>query len=254
MKRIRKKAPKDVMGLVDHLRELRNRLIIVITAFLIVTIASFNYADDIVMLLIQYAKEMGYVMVYLAPGELFKEYIRLSVISGIVLASPIILFQIWAFIRPGLKKGEGFVVFFSLFFGLICFLIGASFAYFIAVPLMLSFFVTVDQIQTITATISIHNYLSFVMSTLITFGIIFEMPIITILLSQLGLLKSEWLTKGRKVIIVAIFVIGAVITPPDIISQILVSVPMLFLFEISVILCKIINRRKSKREKELEYE
>lgn len=256
MKSIRKKKKnsKDVMGLVDHLRELRNRLIIVIVVFLAVTIFSFNYVDDIVILLIEYAKKMGYAMVYLSPGELFKEYIRLSIISGIALSSPVIIFQLWAFIRPGLKKGENAVVFLSLLAGLICFLGGAAFAYFIALPMMLNFFATVDHSQAITATISIQNYLSFVMSTLITFGIVFEMPVITALLSQLGLLIPEWLTKGRRVIIVVIFIIGAVITPPDVISQILVSVPMLFLFEISVILCKIINKRKIKREKELGYE
>lgn len=256
MKSIRKKKKnsKDVMGLVDHLRELRNRLIIVIVVFLAVTIFSFNYVDDIVILLIEYAKKMGYAMVYLSPGELFKEYIRLSIISGIALSSPVIIFQLWAFIRPGLKKGENAVVFLSLLAGLICFLGGAAFAYFIALPMMLNFFATVDHSQAITATISIQNYLSFVMSTLITFGIVFEMPVITALLSQLGLLIPEWLTKGRRVIIVVIFIIGAIITPPDVISQILVSVPMLFLFEISVILCKIINKRKIKREKELGYE
>lgn len=256
MKSIRKKKKnsKDVMGLVDHLKELRNRLIIVIVVFLAVTIFSFNYVDDIVILLIEYAKKMGYAMVYLSPGELFKEYIRLSIISGIALSSPVIIFQLWAFIRPGLKKGENAVVFLSLLAGFICFLGGAAFAYFIALPMMLNFFATVDHSQAITATISIQNYLSFVMSTLITFGIVFEMPVITALLSQLGLLIPEWLTKGRRVIIVVIFIIGAIITPPDVISQILVSVPMLFLFEISVILCKIINKRKIKREKELGYE
>lgn len=134
--------------------------------------------------------------------------------------------------------------------GLICFILGALFAYFIVVPITLTFFMSVDSHEAVQATISIQNFISFVLTTLITFGIIFEMPVVTILLTQLGLLKTEWLTKSRKVVIVVIFIIAAIITPPDVVSQILVAIPMLFLFEISVVLSKIIRRRKKDRKDE----
>jgi sec-independent protein translocase protein TatC len=172
-------------------------------------------------------------------------------VIGIAFSSPIILFQVWAFIRPGLKKGEKVVVFLSLFSGLICFLIGAAFAYMIAVPLMLNFFMTVDQNQIVLPTISIQNYINFIMSTLITFGLVFEMPVITVLLSQLGLVKAEWLVKSRKVVIVLLFLIGAIITPPEVVSQVLVALPMLVLFEISVLLSKLIGRNKRKKENDI---
>lgn len=242
------------MGIIDHLSEFRKRLITVFVVFTIVTLVSFNFSNDIVLLLIDSAKKLGYQLVYLAPGELFSQYIRLSITCGVVISSPVILFQIWAFIQPGLKKGEKAVVFFSLFAGLVCFLIGAFFAYYIAVPMMLNFFINVDQERTVMATISIQNFLNFIMTTLITFGIVFEMPVVTVLLSQLGLIKPMWLTKSRRVVIVIIFIIGAIITPPDVISQILVSVPMLILFEISILLCKIIYRKRIKREAEMEAE
>ncbi|MPW27024.1 twin-arginine translocase subunit TatC [Alkalibaculum sp. M08DMB] len=253
-KKSKNKSPSDAMGVVEHLSEFRKRLITVVAVLAIVTVICFNFSSDVVSLLVETATELGYQLVYLAPAELFTQYIRLSLISGVVLSSPVILYQIWAFIRPGLKKSENVVVFLSLFAGLFCFIVGAAFAYYIAMPLMLNFFITVDKYQTIIATISIQNYLSFVMSTLITFGVVFEMPVIVVLLSQLGLLKPQWLTKSRRIVVVVLFIVGAVITPPDVISQILVSIPMLILFEISVILSKIINRKKIKREKEMDQE
>ncbi len=247
-KKIRKKSTKEVMGIVDHLGEVRKRLFTIIVVFFIFAIASFNYADDLVNILIENSKNLGYFLVYLAPGELFSQYIKVSLILGITLSSPVILFQVWAFIKPGLKKGEKASVFLSLFFGLACFLIGAAFAYLIAVPMMLNFFMTVDQNQIVSPTISIQNYIGFVLSTLLTFGIVFEMPVVTVLLTQLGLIKAEWLVKSRKVVIVMLFLIGALITPPEVVSQILVAVPMLLLFEISVILSKLIGRKKRIKE------
>ena len=179
---------------------------------------------------------------------MFAQYIRLAIVGGIVLSSPVILFQTWLFIKPALKKNEKTTVFLSLMAGLVCFIIGALFAYFIVVPITLTFFMSVDSHQSVQATISIQNYISFVLTTLITFGIVFEMPVVTILLSELGLLKTVWLTKSRKVVIVAIFVIAAIITPPDVVSQILVAIPMLLLFEVSILLSKIIGKRKKNHE------
>jgi len=265
----KKKKPanngKD-MGLVDHLKELRNRLIIVVVVFVLATVISFNFCDEIVDILISNAKAFDYTLVYLAPGELFMEYVRLSVICGIVISSPVILHQVWGFVRPGLEKPVilhqvwGFVrpglekyenrlVFFSLVAGLFFFLCGTAFSYFVAVPMLLMFFAGVDQSQAISATISVQNYLAFIFSTLLSFGIVFELPVIISLLTGLGLLKPEWLIKSRRLVIVIIFIIGAIITPPDVVSQLLVSIPMMILFEISVIMSRIISKRKIKRQK-----
>ena len=101
----------------------------------------------------------------------------------------------------------------------------AYFAFMVVVPFTLNFFISVDKLQSVQATITVQNYLNFVITTLITFGVIFEMPVLTVLLSQLGLLKPEWLVKSRRVVIVVVFIVAAVITPPDVISQILVPYP-----------------------------
>lgn len=247
------KKPSGEMGIVEHLGELRKRIFIVVVVFLTITIVGFNFCDDLVSILVNRANEIGYIMVYIAPGELFTQYIRLAVIGGLVFSSPVILFQIWLFISPALEKSEKAIVFLSLMTGLVCFVLGALFAYFIVVPITLRFFISVDQFQSVQATITIQNYINFVLTTLITFGVIFEMPIVTILLTELGLLKPEWLVGSRRVVIVVVFIISAVITPPDVISQILVVIPMLLLFEISIVLSKLIRKRKKKNE-DLEYE
>ena len=245
--RIRDEKPSGEMGIIEHLSELRKRIFVIVVVFLTITVVGFNFTDDIVAHLVKKANEIGYQMVYISPGELFTQYIRLAIAGGIVLSSPVILFEIWFFIKPALKKNEKTIVFLTLMAGLLFFLLGALFAYFIAVPVTLTFFISVDTHQSIQATISIQNFLSFVLTTLITFGAVFEMPVLAILLSELGLLKPEWLTKSRGVVIVVIFIIAAVITPPDVVSQILVAIPMLLLFEISVLLSKSIRKRKIKR-------
>ncbi len=242
------KKPSGEMGIIDHLSELRKRIFVIVVVFLTVTVVGFNFSDDLVALLVAKAKVIGYEMIYISPGELFTQYIRMAIVGGFVFSSPVILFETWLFIKPALKKKEKTTVFLSLMAGLVCFVLGALFAYFIVVPITLTFFMSVDQFDSVQATITIQNFLSFVLSTLITFGIIFEMPVVTILLSELGLLKTEWLTKSRKVVIVVIFIIAAIITPPDVVSQILVAIPMLLLFEVSVIISKVIRKRKKKHE------
>lgn len=250
MKRIRRKTKpsKNYMGILEHLNEFRKRLAWVIAIVFLMILVSYQFAGSLVRFGIQKAESLNYTLVYLAPGELFAQYIKISLIMGIVLASPFILFQIWAFVRPGLKRGERISVFFSLFAGLFCFLAGAVFSYQVAIPMILQFFSTVDQNQFVTPTISIQNYMSFILTSLLTFGLVFEMPVITVLLSQLGVLKAEWLVRSRKLVIVAIFLIGAIITPPDVISQMVVALPMLLLFEISVLLSKLVGRIKQKKE------
>lgn len=241
------KKPSGEMGIIEHLSELRKRIFVIVVVFLTVTVVGFNFCDDIVALLVEKANEIGYQMVYISPGELFTQYIRLAIVGGIVFSSPVILFETWLFVKPALKKNEKTTVFLTLMAGLLCFLFGALFAYFIVVPVTLTFFISVDSHQSVQATISIQNYLSFVLTTLITFGTVFEMPVVTILLSELGLLKTEWLTKSRRLVVVVIFIIAAIITPPDVVSQILVAIPMILLFEVSVLLSKAIRKRKIKR-------
>ena len=158
------------------------------------------------------------------------------------------LYQIWGFIRPGLTRRERQSCFVILTFGMLLFLIGAAFAFEIVLPITLLFFAGMNAGQTISPMVSIESYISFVSTTLVTFGIVFELPVVVIMLTRIGLLNPVMLRKNRKYVILAVFVLAAFITPPDVTSQILVAFPMLFLFEISLLLSRILFRKRLKRE------
>lgn len=232
------------MSIIGHLDELRKRLIIIVVCFFIATIGSFTFVQVFVDHLIQLAN--GYEFVYIAPAELIMQYVKLAVLLGVSITAPVILYQIWEFLCPGLTTKEKTTLFFALFSGFIFFAIGSSFALFIMIPIMLQFFLNVDVTHTITPMISFANYMSFITSTILTFGIVFQMPVVTMALSQLGLLKPEWLIKSRKVVIVLIFILAAFLTPPDLVSQIFIGIPMIGLYELSVVICKALVARKKK--------
>ncbi len=240
------------MTLIEHLSEFRKRLITVAICFFLFTIVSFYFVQEFVDQLILLGK--GYNFVYISPSELFMQYVNISVIIGVVITSPVILFEIWKFLCPGLRLKEKAVMCFAFFSGFAFFLIGSAFAYLIMIPFLLQYFLKIDTTQMIEPMISFANYVSFIISTLLTFGIIFEMPIISMVLSQLGFLKPQWLVKSRKVVIVVIFVIAAFLTPPDIVSQVMIAIPMLGLYELSVLICKLLFYQKQRKRKKRETE
>lgn len=241
---------QDVMRVTDHLKELRNRIIVVVVAFLASVILAFNYSERIVQYLVDIGLRYGYQFVYLTPSELFMQYVRIAVIVGVVIIVPVIFYEVWAFIRPGLKKNENSIVFIAMLMGLGFFVLGVLFALYIVVPFMLGFYFNINKIGDIGTSISVANYISFLMSNFLCFGVIFELPVVTTLLTQLGLIKYEWLSKLRKIVIVVIFVIAAIITPPDVISQMLCAGPMVLLFEVSIQISRIIGLRKKRKEAE----
>lgn len=230
------------MGLTEHLGELRNRIIAVAVALVAFTVVSFIYVEPIVSALLD--RGSGFTFVYLSPSELVTSYMKLAVIMGVVLTSPLILYHIWGFLKPGLLAREKQMGFGAMLGGLVFFILGALFAYYIAVPFTLEFFVNFNTSDRIEATISFESYMSYIINTMLAFGIVFEMPILTVLLSQLGMLKPEMMVRFRRYAIPLIFVIAMVITPPDVFSQVMVAIPMIALFEISVVACRVMVRRR----------
>ena len=233
------------MGVVDHIREFRNRLFVVIIVFVAALLLCFSYAGPIVDVLQAPAGDL-YNFVYLAPSEVLMQYVKVSLIGGLALASPVIMYEVLAFASPGLKKSEKSFLIAVLLLGLIFFIVGVIFSYYIMVPFMLKFFSDINVNDTVSAQVSLESYLGFVIKQLGLMGVVFEIPVITLLLTQMGFLKPEWLRKGRRVIIVLVFIIAAIITPPDVVSQVLTAVPMLILFEISIFFRSFIVKRKAK--------
>lgn len=238
------------MSLVEHLSELRKRLIIVAVFFLATSSISFQFVRKIADELM--ALGNGFRFVYLAPSELFMQYFYLSIICGVVLTSPVIVYEIWRFICPGLKKQEKRAISYALLCGFGFFAVGAVFAYYVMIPIMLQFFLNMSSGISIEPMISFANYVGFISSTILTFGLVFEMPVVVMTLTRLGLLKPKWLTKNRGAAILVIFVVAAIITPPDVVSQTLVAVPMVILYELSVVLSKAIFVRRQNRQQQLE--
>lgn len=233
------------LTLVEHLGELRKRLIISCIAIVLGSVVCYQYIDKIIKLVVKPAKGLDFI--YLSPPELFIAYVKISLILGLVLALPVVLFQIWKFIKPGLKENEKKYVLIAMFMGIVFLVMGIMFAYYIIIPMTIQFFIkmSADQIEPL---FSFANYLSFIGSLLLSFGLVFELPLIVILLSQLGLVAPNTFKKYRKLVILGIFIVAAILTPPDIISQSLMAIPMVLLYEFSIVISSIIYRKKKNQE------
>lgn len=235
------------MTLVDHLSELRRRLVAVAVVFLASAVVCFHFSNLAVEELVRIAVGAGYRLVYLAPAEMFSQYIKVSLVGALSLSVPLILYEVLAFVRPGLKKKETRMLALALLSGLVFFVGGVVFSFLLIFPFLLTFFFNINASSYVVASVSIANYIDFVMTTLVTFGVIFEMPVVIALLTSLGVITPEMLLKSRKFVIVIIFVVSAVITPPDVVSQLIVAGPMLILFELSTRVSALLYKSRRKR-------
>ena len=242
-------SPDGSMSLSGHLRELRNRILICVILLVVVFGICLSFAPRLVTLLTDMGRRYDYVYVYIAPQELFLVYMNVALVGAVVVCFPVLAYQVYAFCSPGLSGKERGYISGALIAGGLCFLVGVAFAYFISLPFMLRFLIQFTGEVDVAASISIQQYVSFLLTVFVIFGLVFELPVVSVLLTGLGLVKAEWLVKGRKVMIVIIFVLAAIITPPDIVSQIMVAIPMLALYEISIALSRVVGRaRKSAAE------
>lgn len=240
-----RKAKPDAegrMSLLGHLSELRKRLIICLVCFLVCFSACLSQSEWFTQLLLSRGEQFTFV--YIAPTELFMSYIRIALVGGVVVTVPVISYQIWKFIRPGLRGKECVVVLLVMTAGLGLFALGAFFAFSVVLPILLSFFARLDTTGSVTAMVSIQEYIGYLLSTMITFGVVFETPIILMLLTAVGAVRPKTLQKNFKYVVLIILILSAVITPPDVTSQILMAVPLMILFYLSILLCRLLFRRK----------
>jgi sec-independent protein translocase protein TatC len=225
------------MSLVDHLDELRSKLLISIAALIVFSIGSYLFVDEIMKIL---TDPVGKELVYLTPPEAFFTQIKVSLFTGFLLALPIIFFQIWSFILPALKNDEKKYLLILVPLSYIFFIVGSAFGLFLVIPFGMKFFLGFTSAN-LEAMFSLSKYISFIISILIPFGLVFELPLLITLLVKLGIISSNFLTTNRKYVIVAIFLFAAILTPPDIISQAMMAIPLILLYEGSVIIAKIIE-------------
>ncbi|WP_114105696.1 twin-arginine translocase subunit TatC [Hyphomonas sp. CACIAM 19H1] len=245
--------------LLDHLIELRGRLIKMLLALGVATIGAFFFADLIYNLLVapfasvaEDVRGSKLEFIFTAPMEFFFAKLKLALFAGVFLAFPVIAWQIYAFVAPGLYKSERGAFWPYLVFAPILFSLGAAFVYFIMLPMLARFTISMEQVDAAQTTIKmmprVGDYLSLVMALMLAFGISFQLPVILTLLGKIGLVSSSGLGKGRKYAIVGILAFAALFTPPDAISQLLLAAPVYLLYEISIFCVRMIERNAEKAE------
>lgn len=253
---------KSSAPLIEHLIELRSRLMWSLAGFFVAFLVCFYFAKQIFNLLVlpfQWATVwagMGSTrvdLIYTAPQEFFFTQIKLGMFGGLVLAFPVIATQLYRFVAPGLYRNERMAFLPFLVASPILFLIGAALVYFFFTPMVMWFFLAMQQVgpdQEIHISLlpRVSEYLGLIMTLILAFGLVFQLPVVTTLMARVGLLSSQALADKRKWAIVIAFVVAAVITPPDPVSQIGLALPTILLYEISIILVKRIEKSRAREE------
>ena len=242
-------------SLIDHFTELRSRLIKSIVYLFIFFILCYFFAENIYnFLLAPYAEavkndEANRRMIFTALHETFITYLKVAFFAAFFITSPIILTQIWKFVAPGLYKNEKQALLPYLIATPTLFLLGGMLVYYLIMPLAIKFFLTFESTANITSLpiqleAKVNEYLSLIMRLIFAFGISFQLPVLLSLLARVGFIDSAYLKKRRKYVIVIIFTVAAVLTPPDPITQIGLGIPLLILYELSILSVKLIEKKK----------
>lgn len=235
------------MPFTSHLVELRKRLIISIVAIAAGFGVSYNYSEGLFKLLAR-PLPAGTTFTFIRLIEPFLTYMKVSLVSGIFLASPVLIYQIWAFIAPGLHEKEKKWIWPIVFSSTVLFIGGVLFGYFLVLPFGYTYFLSFST-DTIKPMLSMDEYFSFTTKFLLAFGLVFEMPLFILFLSLLGIVNAKMLSAYRKYAILAIFIIAAILTPtPDAFSQILMAAPMLVFYEIGIITARIFGKKRATEE------
>lgn len=230
------------LTVVEHLSELRRRIIVAGIAVVFAGAAAYVFVDLIIEILVAPSARSQFIA--LSPPELFLAHVRLSVVVGLVVSLPVTIGQAWLFVRPGLTRRERKLVVVSLALGSVLFAVGALFCYVVVLPTILEFFAGFSS-ETLEARYSFGAYVGFVLTTLTAFGVAFELPVVLSAAVGLGVLPLEALRRARKYVAVLVVVAAAALTPPDVVSQLLLAVPMYLLYELSVLVSAVIRRSSS---------
>lgn len=236
------------MPFLDHLDQLRWRLLKSIIAIVAMSVIAFSFSDELFQLII---KPLGDIQLHVTDvtGS-FYAYLKVSMITGVLAAVPVIFYQLWAFVSPGLYAQEKSAIIPMAAVSTLLFLTGVSFCWWIVLPMSLNFLIgfSGDLFEPI---ITVGSYISFAGTLLIAFGFSFEMPVVAYFLGKIGILSSAFMVKGRRYAIVIILIVAAILTPADIFSQVMLAGPLYVLYEISILLVKSIEKKRAiKRARE----
>jgi sec-independent protein translocase protein TatC len=228
------------MPITDHLAELRTRLVRIAVIVFIFFGAAFYFSD---VLLAWFKRPLDADLIFLSPAEAFWADLKISLFAGFLAAFPMILYELWQFISPGLLPNERKHLFPFIFFSTFLFFIGIAFCYFVALPLALGFLIDYGRKSGVNPQISISMYVDFTLKFLLGFGLVFELPLVMTLLSRMGILTPDFLTRNRRYAVLVAFLIAAILTPtPDIFNQCVMAVPLIVLYEVGIIAVRIFGR------------
>ncbi len=238
----------STMSLGDHLEELRMRLIYALTGLVICAVIGFCFGPKIITLIEKpYISVMGQEarLQTLSPADGFISFIKIALITGLIISSPWVFYHIWMFVVTGLYPNEKRYVYLAAPFSAVLFICGALFFLFVVAPLTLNFLVKFNEkMLRVNSQFTFQNYMSFVTHLMLVFGLAFQTPTAIFFLNRTGLVSLNTLTRSRKYVLLAVFVIAAMVTPPDVISQITLGVPLYLLFELGILLSYIASRRE----------
>jgi sec-independent protein translocase protein TatC len=235
------------LPLTAHLQELRKRLILSFIAVGVGFILCYAFAESIFNILAAPLIRMmptGGSLIFISVAEAFFTYMKVAFIAGLIITSPFVLYQIWAFVAPGLYRHEKRYVVPFVLAGSFFFALGILFGYYVALPVGFKFLLgyATDFIKPMP---SMKEYLSFSIKFLLAFGLVFEFPVVLVLLARIGVVDAKTLARQRKYAILLIFIFAAVLTPPDVISQVMVALPLMGLYELSILLSKIFGKKSA---------
>ncbi|WP_235822182.1 twin-arginine translocase subunit TatC [Gottfriedia luciferensis] len=232
------------MAVVDHLEELRKRIIITAVTFIVLFIIGLVYVEPIYRFL---TKDLTYKLVVLSPGDILWVYFSISAVFAAVFTIPVATWQIWMFVKPGLRpseqKGIGFYIP-ALF---LLFILGLVIGYYLVFPNILKF-LTLMGLDMVTQHYTVEKYFSFIFNLVVPFAVFFDMPVVIMFLTKIGIVKPSYLQKVRKYAYFILVIVACCISPPDFVSHISVSIPLILLYELSVFTSKAVYRKKEVNE------
>jgi sec-independent protein translocase protein TatC len=236
----------DKIPFTAHLEELRKRLIISFIAVGVGFVACYGFKEKLFKILTQpliSVMNQGETLIYTGLPEAFFTFLKVSFLGGLMIASPVIIYQFWVFVAPGLYDREKRLLLPIVFLSTLFFVGGALFGYFIVFPYGFQFFLGFAT-ETIRPMPSMKEYLSFSAKLLLAFGLVFELPLVLTFLARLGIISVDFLKKNRKYALLLFFIGAAILTPPDVVTQIMMALPLMVLYEISIIGARIFGRKK----------